>query len=98
MRGRKPLPLSLAPGDRPILQQIARSRSLPYYQVQHARVVLAIAEGQRVQEVAAGMRCDPSTVWRLRRRYEEGGLDRLLADRPRCGSPPQISPPPASPD
>ena len=92
MRGRKPLPLSLAPGDRPILQEVARSRSLPFYQVQHARVVLAIAEGQRVQEVAAWMRCDPSTVWRLCRRYEQGGLDRLLADLPRCGSPPQISP------
>ena len=98
MRGRKPLPLSLAPGDLPILQEVARSRSLPFYQVQHARVLLAIVEGQRVQEVAAGMRCDPSTVWRLCRRYEQGGLDRLLADLARCGSPPQISPPPARPD
>jgi hypothetical protein len=69
MRGRRPLPLSLSPGDRSILQEVARSRSLPFYQVQHARVVLAIAEGQRVQEVAAGMRCDTSTVWRLCRRY-----------------------------
>jgi hypothetical protein len=98
MRGRRPLPLSLSPGDRSILQEVARSRSLPFSQVQHARVVLAIAEGQRVQEVAAWMRCDPSTVWRLRRRYEQGGLDRLLADRPRCGTPTQISPPPARPD
>ena len=92
MRGRKPRPLSLAPGDRFLLHQIARSRSLPFFQVQHARVVLAIAEGRRVREVAAQMRCDPSTVWRLCRRYEQGGLDRLLADLPRSGSPRQISP------
>src|SRR5512142_792140 len=98
MRGRKPRPLSLAPGDLPILQEIARSRSLPSFQVQHAQIVLAIAEGRRVQEVVAHLRCDPSTVWRLCRRSEQGGLARLLADLPRSGSPPQISPPPARPD
>ena len=59
MRGRKPLPLSLAPGDRLILREIARSRSLPFYQVQHARVVLAIVEGLRVQEVAAAAAVRP---------------------------------------
>lgn len=92
MRGRKPRPFSVAPGDLPLLQEVARSRSLLFFQVQHARIVLAVAEGQRVQEVAAQMRCDPSTVWRLCRRYEQGGLAWLLADLPRCGSPPQISP------
>src|SRR5512135_601244 len=83
MRGRKPRPFSVAPGDLPLLQEVARSRSLLFFQVQHARIVLAVAEGQRVQEVAAQMRCDPSTVWRLCRRYEQGGLAWLLADLPR---------------
>lgn len=92
MRGRKPRPLPLAPGDLPILQEIARSRSLPFFQVQHARVVLAIAEGRRVQAVASQMRCDPSTVWRLCRRYEQGGLARLLADLPHCGCPRRFPP------
>jgi hypothetical protein len=32
MRGRKPLPLRIGPDDAPILQQIACSRSLPWYQ------------------------------------------------------------------
>jgi transposase len=92
MRGRKPRSLTLAPGDLPLLQEVAQSRSLPFFQVQHSRVVLAVAEGQRVQTVASRMQCDPSTVWRLCRRYEQGGLAQLLADLPRCGSPQQISP------
>ena len=52
MRGRKPRDFSLAAHDVPILQQIAHSRILPWFQVQRARLVLAIADGERVQTVA----------------------------------------------
>jgi putative transposase len=97
MRGRRPRPFCLAPDDLLPLQRVARSRRLPYAQVQHARIALAAAAGRRVGEVAAQHRCDPSTVWRLCRRYEQGGLPRLLADRPRSGSPPRLSPPAARP-
>ena len=38
MRGRKPRGLSLAAHDKSILEQIARSRTLPWFQVQHARL------------------------------------------------------------
>jgi hypothetical protein len=48
MRGRKPECLSLQAEDIPLLQQIARSQVLPWYQVRRARIVLAMAEGQRV--------------------------------------------------
>jgi hypothetical protein len=97
MRGRRPRPFRLAPDDLAPLRRVARGRCLPFAQVQHARFVLATAAGQRVQEVAAQHRCDPSTVWRLCRRYEQGGLARLLADLPRAGCPPQLSPPAACP-
>jgi len=68
MRGRKPRPVTLARGDFPRLQRIARQVSLPYFQVQRARIVLAIASGEAVQHVAARWECDPATVWRLCRR------------------------------
>jgi hypothetical protein len=42
--------------------------------------------------VAALHQCDPATVWRLCRRYERGGLGRLLDDLPRFGRPQRISP------
>src|ERR687895_2889655 len=98
MRGRKPRDFSLAAHDVPILQQIARSRILPGFQVQRARVVLAIADGERVQTVAFQWQCDPSTVWRLCRRYEQAGLEGLLAEVPRAGHPIEISSPATGPD
>ncbi|MGZ3414077.1 MAG: hypothetical protein ACXVAT_09575 [Isosphaeraceae bacterium] len=48
MRGRKPLPLRIGPDDAPILQQIACSRSLPWYQIQRARIVLGVAAGEPI--------------------------------------------------
>ncbi len=80
MRGRKPRPLTVAPADCPVLRLIARRDDLPGYQVRRARVVLAVAAGQGVKDVAAEMGCDGSTVWRICRRYERGGLSGLLAD------------------
>ena len=61
MRGRKPRRITLASHDVPLLHQIARSRTLPWFQVQRARVVLAMAKGERVQTVAFQMQCAPST-------------------------------------
>jgi Winged helix-turn helix len=98
MRGRKPRDLSLAEEDEPILQAIARSRTLPWFQVQRARVVLAMAGGERVQTVAFQMQCDPSTVWRLCRRYEHEGLEGLLDEAPRAGHPLELSPCATRPD
>jgi hypothetical protein len=98
MRGRKSCPLILAAADLPILQAIARARYLPWFQVHHARIVLAVAGGEPIQAVASRMECDPSTVWRICRRYEQNGLKYLLLDEPRVGRPQEISPPTASPN
>ena len=43
MRGRKPRPLTLSNADTPILEFIAHNRRLAWFQVQHARIVLAVA-------------------------------------------------------
>jgi transposase len=61
--------------------------------VQHARAVLAVAGGQRIAAIASDLHCDPSTIWRLCRRFEQSGIDQLLADQPRPGRPQQLSPP-----
>lgn len=98
MRGRRPRPLILAPDDRGALRQVARAESLPWYQVRRARIVLAIAAGERSQSVAARMECDVATVWRTCRRYEGAGLADLIAPPSRPGHPPRISPPAARPD
>src|SRR5262245_23699731 len=98
MRGRKPRSLTIQPADTPLLQAVARSRRLAWFQVQHARIVLAVAAGERVGQVASRLECDRATVWRVCRRYEQGGLKKLLVDDPREGRPQEISPPPACPD
>src|SRR2546430_4941378 len=97
MRGRKPRPLTLAAADTPILQAVARARRLAWFQVQHARIVLAVAAGEPIQAVASRLECDPGTVWRICRRYEQGGLKDLLLDEARVGRPQESSPPPTPP-
>jgi hypothetical protein len=100
MRGRKPDSLTLSPGDDLALREIARSDSSPWYQVRRARIVLAIAAGERRHIVAARMECDEATVWRTCQRYEESGLAGLLTDhrQGRSGRSGRISPPPAGSD
>jgi len=93
MRGRKPRLLQLALNDKWLLQQLARSQTRPWYQVQHARIVLAIAAGERVQTVASQLQCDPSTIWRVCRRYEQAGMVAVVERTQRAGCPLWISPP-----
>jgi hypothetical protein len=80
MRGRKPRSVTIAAADLAVLRWIAKGDNLPEYQVQRARIVLAVAQGERVQKVAAETGCDEATVWRTCRRYERAGLSGLLAD------------------
>src|SRR3954470_17492948 len=98
MRGRKPRPLSIADADLPILRGVARARRLAWFQVQHARIVLAVAAGEPIGAIAGRLECDPATVWRVCRRYEQGGLKALLLDEPRVGRPQEISPPAVCPN
>jgi hypothetical protein len=86
MRGRKPRPFAIAPTDYPVLRVIACGDGFPAYQARRARLLLAIAAGERPSVVAAQAGCDASTVWRACRRYEVGGLSGLLADRRTCYS------------
>ena len=81
MRGRKPRPVSISASDLPVLRWMARDgAALPEYQVQRARIVLAVADGERIRFVAARNDCDEATVWRTCRRYEQAGLSGLFAD------------------
>src|SRR5215468_10574187 len=98
MRGRRPCPLLIGRHDRTILQDVARSETLPWYQVRRARTVLAIAAGQRTATVAFHLECDVGTVRRTCQRYRDRGLPGLLEQPQRPGRPARISPPAARPD
>jgi transposase len=94
MRGRRPAKLTIARRDRDALHSAAHSGSLPCFQVQRAKIVLAIAAGERQCAVAARLECDAATVWRACERYRRNGLAGLFADgrQGNSGHPQQISP------
>ena len=92
MRGRKSRSLPIRPDDLAILESVARGRQLPSFAVDRARIVLAVAAGASIDHLATLMRYDPATIWRTCRRYEEGGLKKLLVNDSRPGRPQDISP------
>jgi transposase len=94
MRGRRPEKLTIARRDEDALHSTAHSGSLPWFQVQRAKIVLAIASGERPCSVAARLECDEATVWRACQRYRQDGLASLFADgrQGNAGHPQQISP------
>ena len=94
MRGRKPEKLTLASRDQDALHAAAHHGSLPWFQVQRAMIVLAIAAGERQCSVATRLECDEATVWRACQRYRQAGLAGLFADgrQGHAGRPQLISP------
>ncbi len=83
MRGRKPRKFTLAAHDVPILQQIARSRTLPWFQVQRARAVLAMADGERVRTVAFQSDIVNLSAAKQSHPAIEGSVAKILCDRNR---------------
>jgi hypothetical protein len=47
--------------------------------------VLAVAAGERVQTVASQLQCDPSTIWRVCRGYEQAGMAAVVERAQRAG-------------
>jgi transposase len=94
VRGRRPERLIIARRDADGLHTTAHSSSLPWFHVQRAKIVLAIAAGERQCSVAARLECDEATVWRACQRYRRGGLAGLFEDdrQGNSGHPQQISP------
>lgn len=94
MRGRRPESLSIASQDERRLQETAHSDVSPWYRVRRARIVLAMAAGERKHDIAGRMGCGGATVWRACQRYRQHGLAGLFADdrRGHSGRPEQITP------
>ena len=74
-----------------MLESLARSYTLPYWQVMRARMVLMAADGLRNDQIAARLRCGRDVVSQWRKRFFEQRLAGL-EDRPRRGRPPAFPP------
>ena len=86
-----PYLIVLNDGERGVLESIARSYTLPYWQVVRAQMVLMAAEGLRNDQIAVRLRCGRDVVSQWRKRFFEQRLAGL-EDRPRRGRPPAFPP------
>jgi hypothetical protein len=86
-----PYRIELSDEERAALQSLARSYTLPYWQVVRAQMVLMAAEGMRNEEIAARLNCGRDVVSQWRKRFFEQRLAGL-EDRPRRGRPPTFPP------
>src|SRR5699024_4803921 len=86
-RGRPTPAVELSSVEQQQLSELARSRSYSFSIVQRARIVLACAEGETNQAVAARFGVARNTVGKWRRRFLEQGIsglhDATRPDRPR---------------
>src|SRR5499427_5709475 len=83
-------PVVIDSSQKGILEQWARSRSLPARQVERARVVLLASEGQTDLEIAK-LRIGNHKVARWRKRFLKLGLPGLEKDASRRGRKPAIA-------
>jgi hypothetical protein len=86
-----PYRIELSDEERAVLESLARSYTLPYWQVTRAQMVLMAADGMRNDEIAARLRCGRDVVSQWRKRFYEQRLAGL-EDRPRRGRPPAFPP------
>ncbi len=107
MPGPQPLPLTISPSQRAILDRWLRQHSAPQALVRRSQIVLAAAAGVANEQIAQQFDCSPKTVRRWRARWaaaepdlaavdaDESALRTLiaevLADAPRPGAPPTFS-------
>ena len=83
--------IELSSEERAVLESLARSYTLPYWQVVRAQMVLMAADGMRNDQIAARLRCGREVVSQWRKRFFEQRLAGL-EDRPRRGRPPAFPP------
>jgi transposase len=88
--GRPKAPLTLADGERAVLQRWARRPRSAQALALRSKIVLACAEGTANKEVAARLGVTPQMVGKWRARFVAARLDGL-ADEPRPGQPRKIT-------
>jgi transposase len=80
-------PVSLSPTEREQLQQLIRSGKSPAREIARARILLKTDEGWSAPKVAEALDLSEGTVFRIKRRFVEEGLDGALQEKPRLRRP-----------
>jgi len=88
-----PFRLLLSGTEKQELMARARRYTLPYFQVQRAKMILLAAEGIENDEIARRLETRREVVWQWRKRFYKKRLAGL-EERPRPGRPRAFSPRP----
>ena len=91
MPRRSPYRIELSVQERDLLESLARSYTLPYWQVTRAQMVLLAAAGLRNDQIAARLNCRREVVSQWRKRFFEQRLPGL-EELPRGGRHPVFPP------
>ncbi len=86
----RPTRATLSDAQRALLEKWSRGGSTPYRVVVRSRIILLSAEGLSNRRIARRLRINPITVARWKSRFRVLGVDGLLLEAPRLGSPPRI--------
>jgi DNA-binding CsgD family transcriptional regulator len=81
----------LSAEERAELERRAHTPTLPFREVQRARLILYAAEGMQDKDIAVRLDCHPEVVSKWRRRFCEQRVEGLK-DKPRAGRPRRFPP------
>ncbi len=74
--------ISVTSEEREQLESLLHHGKMKARVLTRARILLKSAEGWTIDQIVQGLDVCPATVSNTRRRYREGGIERVLADRP----------------
>ena len=84
--------IRLRRGERRRLERLVNKRTTPQRVVERVNIVLCSAEGRSGSAICREVGVSRPTVTQWLDRYEAGGVEELLEDRPRSGRPRKITP------
>lgn len=90
--GRPTVPLALAPEERERAKAVLRVSKTEQRVALRAQALLMMADGVAAADVATVLGVNERTVFRWRRRFACALPSERLADAPRSGRPPSLSP------
>jgi transposase len=83
--------IKLSKGDRLKVEELLKSGREAVRTVVRALTLQRLDEGRSGREVASSVGLSAKTVRQIRKRYQAGGLNRALYDRPRPGADPLLN-------
>ena len=73
--------------DREFLHQFVRKGTKKARAIARANVLLLADEGYSNEEISRATKVHRQSIWRIKKRYLEEGLDSALEEKPRSGQP-----------